>query len=236
VGDLGPTITVGFDGSAGAEAALRLALAEARLRDAELRVVHAWLPTPSTAGTSGLGQVPPRLEVAVRREAALAPLRVHVEHARLRAGAEQVDVDVVGVQGVPRHVLVEESRSADLLVVGTRGHGRLPSVVPGSVSHACARDAGCPVVIVPPQPADESAALTAAFASRSGRADQAAADRPGRTACTTVTGTPAPCSRVREMSPGRPSRSGSLAPMTTSPTRRRRASCSIVSASGPSAQ
>jgi nucleotide-binding universal stress UspA family protein len=46
VGDLGPTITVGFDGSAGAEAALRLALAEARLRDAELRVVHAWLPTP----------------------------------------------------------------------------------------------------------------------------------------------------------------------------------------------
>ena len=38
-----PTITIGFDGSAGAEAALRFGLHEAKLRHADVRLVHAWL-------------------------------------------------------------------------------------------------------------------------------------------------------------------------------------------------
>jgi nucleotide-binding universal stress UspA family protein len=151
-------IAVGFDGSAGAEAALRFAVSEARLRGAELRVVHAWLPRPATAGAWRLGRRPAELErdAAESHEAALAELRLHVELTMIEADAEDLDVDVAGVEGVPRRVLVEESRDADLLVVGARGSGRLPVALLGSVSAACARHASCPVVIVPPEPADAS--------------------------------------------------------------------------------
>jgi nucleotide-binding universal stress UspA family protein len=51
--------------------------------------------------------------------------------------------------GNPAGVLVEASREADLLVMGSRGYGPLRAVLLGSVSHYVVRRAGCPVVIHP---------------------------------------------------------------------------------------
>jgi nucleotide-binding universal stress UspA family protein len=50
--------------------------------------------------------------------------------------------------GQPALVLVEEARGADLLIVGSCGHGDFAGLLLGSVSHQCALHASCPVVIV----------------------------------------------------------------------------------------
>ncbi|MGZ4108464.1 MAG: universal stress protein, partial [Actinomycetota bacterium] len=61
---------------------------------------------------------------------------------------EEVDVETVVAEGDPASILVEESKDADLLVVGSRGHGGFAELVLGSVSAHCAHHACCPVVIV----------------------------------------------------------------------------------------
>ena len=57
-----------------------------------------------------------------------------------------VDVAPIAVEDEPAKALVDASRDADLLVVGSHGHG-LSGLLLGSVSLECAQHAACPVVI-----------------------------------------------------------------------------------------
>lgn len=137
-------IVVGVDHSAGAKEALRFAVEEAQLRRATLRAVHAWrigigagyIGSPAIEGV-GLDELRAAADAAID-----ATLREAVP------GASGVEVERRVVEGAPAAVLVEESRSADLLVVGSRGHGGFARLLLGSVSQQCAHHAECPVVIV----------------------------------------------------------------------------------------
>jgi nucleotide-binding universal stress UspA family protein len=139
-------IVVGVDHSAGAKEALRFALQEAQLRQATLRAVHAW-QFGYIGGTGIEGALPAvGAELHEFQDAAAAALDATVREAIPDTG--DVDVERHVVEGAPAPVLVEESRGADLLVVGSRGHGGFAQLLLGSVSQQCAHHAECPVVVV----------------------------------------------------------------------------------------
>jgi nucleotide-binding universal stress UspA family protein len=136
-----PRIVVGVDGSPESRAALRWAVAEARLRGARLEAVHVW-SFPIVPGRElGPSYVIPIEEL---REDAKETLDLVLAEE----GVEGVNVERAVVEGNPADVLVEAAREADLLVVGSRGHGGVAGLLLGSVSRQCAHHAACPVVIV----------------------------------------------------------------------------------------
>ena len=139
-------IVVGIDDSKGAKAALRFALQEARLRQATLRVVHAW--RFAYIGATGLESTLPIVggELEDFRQGGVVVLDEMLRE--VFADTHGVVIERGLDEGTPAAVLVEESRGADLLVVGSRGHGGFAQLLLGSVSQQCAQHAFCPVVIV----------------------------------------------------------------------------------------
>ena len=137
-------IVVGVDGSEGSRRALRWAFEESREHDAKLLVVTAWsLPAPPMAppfgsypweGSFDLSE-PARQLVTTSIAEALGP------------DPEGV-VESVVVQGNAAKVLLERSGTADLLVVGSRGHGAFAGMLLGSVSHHVTAHASCTVAVV----------------------------------------------------------------------------------------
>jgi len=144
-------IVVGVDHSEAAKAALRFALEEAKLREATLRVVHAW--QYGYIGATGPEGAYPAVggDIKELRDAAATALEETLQEST--ADMETMEVERRVVQGRAAAALVDESRDADLLVVGSRGHGGFAGLLLGSVSQQCAHHAACPVVIVHRRPA-----------------------------------------------------------------------------------
>jgi nucleotide-binding universal stress UspA family protein len=141
-------IVVGVDNSDGAKAALRFALEEARLRRASLRAVHAW--RFASIGAPGVEAGAPPLfgvELADLQRSVEASFEASLREAIPDPGG--IDVERRIVEGTAAAALVEESRGADLLVVGSRGLGGFRGLLLGSVGQQVAHHAACPVVIVP---------------------------------------------------------------------------------------
>jgi nucleotide-binding universal stress UspA family protein len=132
-------IVVGVDGSHHADKALAWALAEARLRGCTLEVLYAFPALVTYAGTTAHEYYP-----AVEREAE------QIFERALAAMPEHSDVVVERklVPGNPAGHLVEASRGATLLVVGSRGLGGFRGMLIGSVSIHCVHHAFCPVVVI----------------------------------------------------------------------------------------
>lgn len=137
------TIVVGVDETPAGAAALSWAAREAELRGADLKIVHVW-----------------QIDAAVAMAGAEVPWMAYETDARTNAGrwvtetigAEDASgaprrIDVI--QGAPGPTLVEASRDAAMLVVGTRVHTGISRVLFGSVSHYCLTHAQCVVVAVP---------------------------------------------------------------------------------------
>jgi nucleotide-binding universal stress UspA family protein len=136
-------IVVGYDGSPPAVHAVDWAAREAGRRGLPLTVL-------SVVDYGGLGVAGPAALGYAWPQAALEGGRAVTEEGaqRARALAPQVEVTPVTVPGVAAAVLIEASRTAELLVVATRGHGDLGTLILGSVAASVAAHGRCPVVVV----------------------------------------------------------------------------------------
>jgi nucleotide-binding universal stress UspA family protein len=137
-------IVAGVDGSAGSMAALRWARDYAAATGALVRAVRAW-HYPSTFGPAPVGLAPEPVtdEVEERMRGNLA-----ADVALVYPTARSSPVEMRVTYGHPAEVLIQESKDADLLVVGRRGHSSVAALLLGSVSMHCASGASCPVVVV----------------------------------------------------------------------------------------
>lgn len=138
-------IVVGVDGSLGSKAALRWAMTQAQLTGATIEAITSWQDPVMWGYTYG---VPARYEaddLAASAEKSLGETVAEV------AGPLGQPVDVLSrvVEGHPAEVLIKAATGAQLLVVGSRGHGTFAGLMLGSVSQHCVQHAPCPVVVVP---------------------------------------------------------------------------------------
>jgi nucleotide-binding universal stress UspA family protein len=138
-------IVVGVDGSAQSVAALRWAAEEARLRDATLNVITVWRLSHGANMIFPRSALPAKLGEDLERSAR----DIQASALRLALPGEGVgDLEAEVVEGVAAEVLVEASKGADMLVLGSRGFGGFRGLLLGSIDQLCTHRAHCPVVIV----------------------------------------------------------------------------------------
>ncbi|MFT2752991.1 universal stress protein [Clavibacter sp. Sh2088] len=139
------SIVVGHDGSAGAKAALEIALQLGRDLLAPVVIVRTWSFDTAPRGAvfhdgyaASFSEIGETVRIGVQEETAEQTSRY-----------SDVDGEVRSVLGEAAEVLIDLSADARMLVVGTRGLGGFAGMVLGSVSDRCARHARCPVLVVP---------------------------------------------------------------------------------------
>ncbi len=138
-------IVVGVDGSPGSIAALHWAHSEAKLRGSALEAVSVW-QFPMMTTIPAFGALP---DVADLSEQTKQSLLAILDEAGVESTPE-VPVAACVAEGAVASALTAAAADADLLVVGSRGHGGFAGLLLGSVSHQCTMHAKCPVVIVHP--------------------------------------------------------------------------------------
>lgn len=136
-------IIVGIDGSALSQSAAQWAARQAELTGAKVELIATW-EWPSSYGW--VPPLPADYDPAGQAQTMLDELQASLVK-------EHPDIDIASsvVQGHPSPVLVDASEDADLLVVGSRGHGEFAGMLIGSVSQHCVTNAHCPVLVMRPR-------------------------------------------------------------------------------------
>lgn len=133
-----PFIVVGVDGSESSKLALRWAARIARAEDACIDVVGAW-EWPYAYGWTALPvEYSPKEDVEKALTEVVDEIFGSERPAELRIGV---------LEGNPARLLIELSKTALMVVVGSRGHGGFTGLLLGSVSSKVAELAKCPVLI-----------------------------------------------------------------------------------------
>jgi nucleotide-binding universal stress UspA family protein len=145
-----PRIIVGVDGSGHSQRALKWAMNEAAVRHLPLSILTVHQAIVGYAG--GVVTSPQDLELTEQIQAA-----VKADADKVLAelnGPHPESVTVKAVHGFPVEELVNASRDADMIVLGSRGAGGFTRLMLGSTAGQVVQHAHCPVTIVPPEDRD----------------------------------------------------------------------------------
>ena len=142
-------ILVGVDGSPYSDAAVRWAVDEAVTRNLQLGIVH--VISPLIGGWSGVGMcgapLPEDIGQWLQDEAQhLIEDAVRIAHDSAAGTALRISTEIPFAPVVP--TLIDLSKQAQMIVVGSRGQGALRRTLLGSVSTALIHHAHCPVAVV----------------------------------------------------------------------------------------
>jgi nucleotide-binding universal stress UspA family protein len=139
-------IVVGVDGSPLSRAALLWAAREAELRRCPLDVVYGWQVKNEPRPPGDWGAVAPPVEAY--QEQAQARIQAIVDE--VLPGGVQCELRVHALHKPAGRALLTFCGTADLLVVGSKEHGRLAGWLVGSTSDDALKNATCTVVVVRP--------------------------------------------------------------------------------------
>jgi|HubBroStandDraft_1064217.scaffolds.fasta_scaffold199097_2 nucleotide-binding universal stress UspA family protein len=134
-----PNIVVGIDGSDASLDALDWAGRQAYLTGSRLEIIMTW-EWPNTSGWGAY--LPGDYNPSEGMPGLLAKAA-----DELRAKHDDIEIMSRVVEGHPASVLVDATKGADLLVVGSRGHGEFVGMLISSVSEYCVTHAHCPVLV-----------------------------------------------------------------------------------------
>ncbi|MET8877387.1 universal stress protein [Nocardia sp. NPDC004604] len=143
---INPPVLVGIDGSEVAAEAVRWAAVDAVRHRAPLHIVYG-IGAPMDFGP---GIAFNQIDYDAYRAAGASAVAAASEFATAAAApVGELDISTFVVEAPPIPVLLDRSKDARLLVVGTRGLGAFRRGLLGSVSTAVARHAHCPVAVIP---------------------------------------------------------------------------------------
>lgn len=140
---------VGIDGSDSSVRALQWAVEQARSDGAVVEAVHSWHVPYAASGMAGMP-----FDVQMFADGARATLDETIARVDASGLSEPIVASLEAGPAAP--ALIEKSRDADLVVVGSRGHGGFVGLLLGSVSQQVASHAHCPVVIIPSNVEDDA--------------------------------------------------------------------------------
>lgn len=138
-------IVVGIDGSGASSRALSWAFSEAERRSVDLDVVIAWtFPYQFAEGFDVMW----REDSEYFAKTSLAEAENAVDHL-LDGKPRPPWLHVHAIEGAASVVLLNRAKTAEMLVVGTRGRGGFRDLLLGSVSTACVHHTPCPIAVIP---------------------------------------------------------------------------------------
>ena len=140
-------IVVGVDGSKESGRALGWAMREATLRHVPLTVMTV-RPSPRSPGHRDFLGSPTLPEGGLSQEQTRQAVQDFADKVAGEIGETVPEITVSVVYGSTAEELVNASRDADMLVVGSRGTGGFARLLMGSVSSQVAHHADCPVAVI----------------------------------------------------------------------------------------
>jgi nucleotide-binding universal stress UspA family protein len=136
-------VVIGYDGSPDAEEALRWGLAFADRHRVSVRIVQAFDPSQHTLRLVGGGGAD-----AAQRLYEHAQQQMKEVRDRSKDDHPHLQISTALEPALPDHLLIDQSRTAEAIVIGSRGQSRMSTLLAGSTALSVAAQAHSTVVAV----------------------------------------------------------------------------------------